>query len=142
VVGADMAALYYAGVAFQLNGEWEKGEPLLVNLIDYCREQQMLTVNDGSARAWQIANFRARAEARLGHKTPEPPRLVGDDTTFFVQTARLHAVQGRKQDALRELAQGLSLGHGELQHVRDDPDFLSLHGEPEWKRLTDAPGAS
>jgi DNA-binding winged helix-turn-helix (wHTH) protein/tetratricopeptide (TPR) repeat protein/TolB-like protein len=142
VVGADMAALYYAGVAYQLNGEWEKGEPLLVNLIDYCREQQMLTVNDGSARAWQIANFRARAEARLGYKTPEPPRLVGDDTTYFVQTARLHAVQGRTQDALRELAQGLSLGHGELQHVRDDPDFRPLHGEPEWKRLTEGPGAS
>jgi DNA-binding winged helix-turn-helix (wHTH) protein/tetratricopeptide (TPR) repeat protein/TolB-like protein len=142
VVGADMAALYYAGVAFQLNGEWEKGEPLLVNLIDYCREQQLLTVNDGSARAWQIANFRARAEARLGQKTPEPPRLQGDDTTYFVQTARLHAVQGRTQDALRELAQGLSLGHGELQHVRDDPDFRSLHGEPEWKRLTEGPGAS
>jgi tetratricopeptide (TPR) repeat protein len=142
VVGADMAALYYAGVAYQLNGEWEKGEPLLVNLIDYCREQQMLTVNDGGARGWQIANFRARAEARLGYKTTEPPRLVGDDTTYFVQTARLHAVQGRKQDALRELAQGLSLGHGELQHVRDDPDFLPLHGEPEWKRLTEGPGAS
>jgi DNA-binding winged helix-turn-helix (wHTH) protein/tetratricopeptide (TPR) repeat protein/TolB-like protein len=142
VVGADMAALYYAGVAYQLNGEWEKGEPLLVNLIDYCREQQMLTVNNGSARAWQIANFRARAEARLGRKTEEPPRLVGDDTTYFVQTARLHAVQGRKQDALRELGQGLSLGHGELQHVRDDPDFLTLHDEPEWKRLTEGPGAS
>jgi DNA-binding winged helix-turn-helix (wHTH) protein/tetratricopeptide (TPR) repeat protein len=142
VVGADMAALYYAGVAYQLNGEWEKGEPLLVNLIDYCREQQMLTVNDGSARAWQIANFRARAEARLGRKSPELPRLVGDDTTYYVQTARLLAVQGRKQEALRELAKGLSLGHGELQHVRDDPDFLSLRGEPEWKRLTDGPGGS
>ena len=59
-----------------------------------------------------------------------------------MQTARLHAVQGRKQDALRELAQGLSLGHGELQHVRDDPDFQSLRGEPEWKRLTEGPGAS
>lgn len=142
VVGADMAALYYAGVAYQLNGEWEKGEPLLVNLIDYCREQQLLAVNDGSARAWQIANFRARAEARLGRKVPDPPRLVGDDTTYFVQTARLHAVQGRVQDALRELGQGLALGHGELQHVRDDPDFQALHGDPEWKRLTESPGAS
>ena len=80
VVGADMAALYYAGVAFQLNGEWEKGEPLLVNLIDYCREQQMLTVNDGGARGWQIANFRARAEARLGRKSA-PTRRASSATT-------------------------------------------------------------
>ena len=68
-------------------------------------------------------------------RRPSPPRLVGDDTTYFVQTARLHAVQGRTQDALRELAQGLSLGHGELQHVRDDPDFESLRGTPDFRRL-------
>jgi hypothetical protein len=85
-----------------------------------------------------VANFLARALARLGKKAAEPERLQGDDTTYFVQTARLHAVQGRTQDALRELAQGLALGHGELQHVRDDPDFASLRGEPEWKRLTAA----
>jgi hypothetical protein len=40
---------------------------------------------------------------------------------------------------MRELAQGLALGHGEIQHVRDDPDFASLRTDPEWKRLTAGP---
>jgi DNA-binding winged helix-turn-helix (wHTH) protein/tetratricopeptide (TPR) repeat protein/TolB-like protein len=138
VVGADLAALYYAGVAHQLNGEWEKGEPVLERLIAYCRLQQARQDAGTGAADWQVANFLARALARLGKSAPEPARLQGDDTTYFVQTARLHAVQGRHQDALRELAQGLSLGHGELQHVRDDPDFASLRGDPEWKRITAA----
>jgi tetratricopeptide (TPR) repeat protein len=136
VVGADLAALYYAGVALQLNGEWEKGEPVLERLIAYCRLQQARQDSGKGAAEWQIANFLARAQARLGKSSPEPARLQGDDTTYFVQTARLHAVQGRNQDALRELAQGLALGHGEIQQVRDDPDFASLRSDPEWKRLT------
>ncbi len=136
VVGADLAALYYAGVAHQLNGEWEKGEPVLERLIAYCRLQQSREDAGTSAADWQVANFLARALARLGKPAAEPARLRGDDTTYFVQTARLHAVQGRTPEALRELAQGLALGHGELQHVRDDPDFASLRADPEWKRLT------
>jgi DNA-binding winged helix-turn-helix (wHTH) protein/tetratricopeptide (TPR) repeat protein/TolB-like protein len=139
VVGADLAALYYAGVAHQLNGEWEKGEPVLERLIAYCRLQQARQDAGTGAADWQVANFLARALARLGKTAQEPARLQGDDTTYFVQTARLHAVQGRNQDALRELAQGLALGHGEVQHVRDDPDFASLRSEPEWKRLTAGP---
>jgi tetratricopeptide (TPR) repeat protein len=138
-VGADLAALYYAGVARQLNGEWEKGEPVLERLIAYCRLQQARQDAGTGAADWQVANFLARAMARLGKSAPEPARLQGDDTTYFVQTARLHAVQGRNQDALRELAQGLALGHGELQHIRDDPDFATLHADPEWKRLTAGP---
>jgi DNA-binding winged helix-turn-helix (wHTH) protein/tetratricopeptide (TPR) repeat protein/TolB-like protein len=140
VVGADLAALYYAGVAHQLNGEWEKGEPVLERLIAYCRLQQARQDAGTTAADWQVANFLARALARLGKSAQEPARLQGDDTTYFVQTARLHAVQGRNQDALRELAQGLALGHGELQHVRDDPDFRSLRGDPEWKRITAGQG--
>ena len=136
VVGADLAALYYAGVARQLNGEWEKGEPVLERLIAYCRLQQAREDAGTGAADWQVANYLARALARLGKSAPEPARLQGDDTTYFVQTARLHAVQGRNQDALRELAQGLALGHGELQHIRDDPDFVSLRADPEWRRLT------
>ena len=139
VVGADLAALYYAGVAHQLNGDWEKGEPVLERLIAYCRLQQARQDAGQGAAEWQVSNFLARAQARLGRTAPEPTRLQGDDTTYFVQTARLHAVQGRHQDAMRELAQGLSLGHGEIQHVRDDPDFVTLRPDPEWKRLTAGP---
>jgi tetratricopeptide (TPR) repeat protein len=136
LVNGDLAALYYAGVAYQKRGEWEKGEPLLERLIAHCRRLRQLPGTEaGTAAAWQAANFIARGRARLGLKVAEPPRLEGDDTTYFVQSARLHAVQGRKDDALRELAQGLALGHGELRHIRDDPDFDALRGEAEFQRL-------
>lgn len=136
LVNGDLAALYYAGVAYQKRGEWEKGEPLLERLIAHCRRlQQLPGEGEGTAAAWQAASFIARGRARLGLKVVEPPRLEGDDTTYFVQSARLHAVQGRKEEALRELAQGIALGHGELRHIQDDPDFDALRGEAEFHRL-------
>jgi DNA-binding winged helix-turn-helix (wHTH) protein/tetratricopeptide (TPR) repeat protein/TolB-like protein len=136
LVNGDLAALYYAGVAYQKRGEWEKGEPLLERLIAHCRHlQQLPGYEAGTAAAWQAASFIARGRARLGLKVAEPPRLAGDDTTYFVQSARLHAVQGRKEEALRELAQGIALGHGELRHIQDDPDFDTLRGEAEFQRL-------
>jgi tetratricopeptide (TPR) repeat protein len=137
LVNGDLAALYYAAVAYQQRGEWEKGEPLLERLIAHCQRLRQLPGYDASTgAAWQAANFTARARARLGMPAEEPPRLEGDDTTYFVQTARLHAVQGRKEEALRELAQGIALGHGELRHIQDDPDFETLRAEPEFQRLT------
>ncbi len=136
LVNGDLAALYYAGVAYQKRGEWEKGEPLLERLIAHCKRLQQLPGYDAtSGAAWQAASFSARAHARLGLPAVEPPRLTGDDTTYFVQTARLHAVQGRKEEALRELAQGIALGHGELRHIEDDPDFDALRNDPEFRRL-------
>jgi tetratricopeptide (TPR) repeat protein len=136
LVNGDMAALYYAGVAHQKDGKWEKGEPLLERLIAHCRRLQQLSGHDAStAASWQAASFIARARARLGQKVSDPPRLEGDDTTYFVQSARLHAVQGRREDALRELAQGIALGHGELRHIEDDPDFDALRADPEFRRL-------
>jgi tetratricopeptide (TPR) repeat protein/TolB-like protein len=136
LVSGDLAALYYAGVAHQKRGEWEKGEPLLERLIAHCTRLQQLPGHDpGSGAAWQVASFIARGRARLGMPAEEPPRLEGDDMTYFVQTARLHAVQGRKDEALRELAQGIALGHGELRHIEDDPDFDALRSDPEFIRL-------
>lgn len=76
-----------------------------------------------------------RAAARRGQTAPEPPRLEGDDATYFVQSARLHAVQGKRERALRELVQGLAQGFGGYRHIQDDPDFESLRGEAEFKWL-------
>lgn len=52
-------------------------------------------------------------------------------------------MKGEREAALDALARGLALGHGELRHVADDPDFAALRDDPEFRRLTAAaPGAS
>ena len=132
----DLAALYYSGVARLGLGDREGARAVFERLLALCRRlEQASAEKGGEAGPWQAASYHARAAARLGQPAPEPPRLQGDDTTFFVQSARLHAVQGRQEQALRELAQGLALGHGEHRHVHDDPDFDSLRETPEFKRL-------
>jgi tetratricopeptide (TPR) repeat protein len=125
-VNGDLAALYYAGVAYQKLGQKERAATTFRRLMEHCRLLLAHGAPEDGASEWQAANFLARAAARLGQPAPEPGRLRGDDTTYFVQSARLHAVQGRREQALRELRQGLALGHGEHRHIFDDPDFESL----------------
>jgi hypothetical protein len=104
--------------------------------MDRCRKiLAHRSAEPGSAPDWQGANYLSRAAARLGLAAPEPPRLAGDDATFYVQSARLHAVQGKREQALKELARGLALGFGEHRHIQDDPDFESLREAAEFKRL-------
>jgi DNA-binding winged helix-turn-helix (wHTH) protein/tetratricopeptide (TPR) repeat protein len=128
-VNGDLAALYYAGVAYQKLGQKERAATTFRRLMEHCRRLLAHGTPEDGASEWQAANFLARAAARLGQPAPEPGRLRGDDTTYFVQSARLHAVQGRREQALRELRQGLALGHGEHRHIFDDPDFESLKDE-------------
>jgi tetratricopeptide (TPR) repeat protein len=136
LVNGDLAALYYSGVAWLEAGDRKKAGQVLERLIAHCQRLQSQRAGQaGQAPDWQLANYLARAHARLGQPVVEPARLAGDDTTYFVQTARLHAVQGHREQALKELSQGLALGHGELRHVQDDPDFASLRGAPEFRRL-------
>jgi DNA-binding winged helix-turn-helix (wHTH) protein/tetratricopeptide (TPR) repeat protein len=144
LVGGDVAALYYAGVAYRQLGEEARARQVFRRVMTFCREQLARSERRGEeASRWQAASFLARAAARLGVAAPEPPRLQGDDTTYFVQTARLRAVRGEREAALDALGRGLALGHGELRHVADDPDFESLRDDPEFRRLTaGAPGAS
>ncbi len=132
LVNGDLAALYYAGVAWQKAGRRQEAQAAFERLIESCRVFESQAPHTRSAAAWQAANFRARAAARLGRAAPEPQRLEGDDTTWYVQ--------GRRQQALEELARGLALGHGEHRHIRDDPDFESLRGDPEFARLVGAAG--
>jgi tetratricopeptide (TPR) repeat protein len=136
----DLAALYYAGVAWQKAGQRDRAKVVLERVVAHC--QRFLRQNEddsGTAGRWQAANFIGRARARLGGKAPEPPRLPEDDSTYFVQSARMHAAQGRTELALRELSQGLALGFGEHRHIQDDPDFESLRDKPEFKRLVTEP---
>ncbi len=135
-VSGDVAALYYAGVAYQKLGRKDQARAIFDRVIALCQElQRHIEDERGAAARWQAANYLARAAARQGKDAPEPARLLGDDTTYFVQSGRLHAVQGKREQALRELGQGLTLGFGERRHIQDDPDFESLREEPEFKRL-------
>jgi tetratricopeptide (TPR) repeat protein len=135
MVSGDLAARYYAGVAAQRLGQKARAAAVFRNVIVHCKELIESHRAEGDAATWQAASFRARAQARLGVMVSEPPRLRGDDTTFFVQSARLHAVEGRLDRALDELARGIALGHGEFAHLQDDPDFDTLKEDPEFRRL-------
>jgi DNA-binding winged helix-turn-helix (wHTH) protein/tetratricopeptide (TPR) repeat protein/TolB-like protein len=137
--GGDLAALYYAGVAYLKAGRADRAARTFRRVVDHCqRVEHTLKDQAGSAARWQAANFMGRARARLGDAAPEPPRLVDDDTTYFVQSARLHAVRGQSDLALSELAQGLALGFGEYRHIQDDPDFEPLRDKPDFRRLVTA----
>ena len=135
MVSGDLAARYYAGVAAQRLGQKARAAAVFGSMIVHCEELIDSHRAEGDAATWQAASFRARAQARLGLRVGEPPRLRGDDTTYFVQSARLHAVEGRHDEALHELARGIALGHGEFAHLQDDPDFDTLKDDAEFRRL-------
>ncbi len=130
----DVPALYYAGVARQKLGQARAAAAALRRVQAICRAS-LATPETPALVRWQAENFLARAAARLGEAVPEPSRLPGDEGTDHVQSARLHAVQGRTDEALREIAAGLAAGFGERQHIRDDLDFEALRGRPEFAAL-------
>ena len=134
-VSGDLAALYYSGVAYLRAGLADEAIAAFERLSEVCRSLIARRNELGEAGAWQAENFLARAQARLGLSVTEPHRLAGDDSTYLVQSARLHAVQEHRTVALRQLGEGLALGFGERQHIRDDPDFESLQHDPEFLRL-------
>ena len=140
LVNGDLAALYYAGVAQQKLGQKDAAARTFEALAAHCRKLQQARQSAGVAADWQVASFLSKVDARMGRPAAELPRLPGDDLTYFVQAARLHAVQGRREEALRELGQALRLGHGERPHVEDDPDFDSIRDDPEFKRLLGSGG--
>jgi DNA-binding winged helix-turn-helix (wHTH) protein/tetratricopeptide (TPR) repeat protein/TolB-like protein len=139
LVGGDLAALYYSGVASAKAGQADRARQAWTRVVEQSRRALPASGGELNAKQWQAASFLARAGARLQTPVPDPPRLQGDDTTYYVQSARLHAVQGRTAIALQELARGISLGHGELRHIEDDPDFEPLHGDPQFESLLAPP---
>jgi len=60
-------------------------------------------------------------------------------TGVWPKPARL---RGERERALEELGRGLALGHGQIRHILDDPDFESLRGDAEFQRLTAAAPAA
>lgn len=130
----DVGALYYSGVARQKAGREAAAAATFRRVMELCRSSLAAPETAALAR-WQAGNYLARAAARLGQAVPGPGRLAGDEATDHVQSARLHAVQGRTDEALREIAAGLAAGFGERQHIRDDPDFEALRGRREFVAL-------
>jgi tetratricopeptide (TPR) repeat protein len=135
VVGGDLAALYYAGVVRQKQGATAQARADFARLAEACRKVQQHASAADVAGRWQAESFLARMAVRQGSPAREPSRLEGDDATYFVQSARLHALEGQRERVLRELAQGLALGHGEWRHIADDPDFEALRTDAEFQRL-------
>jgi DNA-binding winged helix-turn-helix (wHTH) protein/tetratricopeptide (TPR) repeat protein/TolB-like protein len=136
-VKGDVPALYYAGVAYQKKGDATRGRAALEKVMALCKSVREAK---GDTRAEGLADFEAAtlgamAAARLGLAEPELPRLPGDDATFFMQSARVHAVQGKRELALKDVARALALGRGDRQHILDDPNFESLRGDPEFRKL-------
>jgi tetratricopeptide (TPR) repeat protein len=139
VVGGDLAALYYAGVLRLRQGATAQGRSDFARLAEACHKVLQRANADDVAGHWQARSFLARMAARQGATVEEPSRLEGDDATYFVQSARLHALEGQRERAMGELAQGLALGHGEWRHIADDPDFEALREDPEFQRLVTPP---
>ena len=67
LVNGDLAALYYSGVAWLEAGDKRQGAQVLERLVAHCqRLQKQHAGHAGPAPDWQLANFLARALARLG----------------------------------------------------------------------------
>jgi tetratricopeptide (TPR) repeat protein len=143
VDSGDLAALYYAGVAHQRLGDEAQAASALGRVIEICQRARAAGhAPQGSLPDWEAAYLEAIAAARLGQARPELPPLQGDDATFYLQSARLHAVQGKKERALRELTQALGFAPGERQHILDDPNFESLREEAEFGQILGTPPTS
>jgi len=93
------------------------------------------TARDHPVARWQAEQSVAISLARLHPPVREPAPLPGDEIVSLVQSAQLAAVQGTAEDAIAKLKQALSLGAGDVQHLRDDPNFATLRGRPDFRAL-------
>jgi DNA-binding winged helix-turn-helix (wHTH) protein/tetratricopeptide (TPR) repeat protein/TolB-like protein len=136
-VRGDIAALYYSGVAWHKAGRPGQANAAFERVLTVCQDQ--LDAARGAApslQTFEAASYLALAEARLGRGVTPPPRLTGDDATYYLESSRLHALLGQRERAITELRQALALAPGECQHLFDDPNFVALRGDPEFARLT------
>jgi DNA-binding winged helix-turn-helix (wHTH) protein/tetratricopeptide (TPR) repeat protein len=136
VIGGDVAALYYSGVARARLGDREGAEAAWRAVITEASGVLAAPVDpQNPLLRWQAASLVAIASARLGLAVTEPAPLAQDEALSRIQTARLYAVMGRLDEALAQLRQAISLGCGDFQHIADDPNFEALADRPEFTRL-------
>ena len=95
---------------------------------------------------WAPDNVRARVllsanyahEGRRENAIIELKKAVGlepDDPSTLLNGACTYAVLGLKQEALSLLERAIKNGYWHVDTIARDPDFASLHDEPEFERL-------
>jgi hypothetical protein len=57
-----------------------------------------------------------------------------DSSAGTYNLACYHALAGQRADAIRYLRKAVDLGHADMA-IRDDPDFASLRGDPEFEEI-------
>lgn len=134
VIRGDLAALYYAGVAHQKAGRAQAAEAAWRELVTRSRQALRGEVANPIVR-WQAEYLVALGLGRLGEPITLPARLEEDDGQSLLAEARLMAVVGKRAEALGALRQAISLGAGDFQHIRDDPNFDGLRASAEFVRL-------
>jgi tetratricopeptide (TPR) repeat protein len=137
VASGDLAALYYAGVAEAAAGRRDSAMAAWREVVAQC--ERALAPNRSTRRhpveRWATEQALVLSLARLGEPRPDPAPLANDEITTLLQAAKLHAVLGRADLALDELRRGVALGAGDLQHLRDDPNFDAIRSRPEFRRI-------
>lgn len=137
MIAGDLAALYYAGVADERAGNPAAARGAWRQVIARAREalEPGGTTRNNPVVTWQAEHLIAIASARLGIRAEDPAPLEQDDALSVLQSARLHAVRRELERAIDDLRRAISLGAGDLRHMRDDPNFEPLAGRPEFEQL-------
>ncbi len=89
--------------------------------------------NQGVCAAYATALHRSGERDRAREAAAHAARLVGN-TTGLYNLACYYAVAGQRTEAIRHLRSGLDLGMA-IMWIRDDPDLVSLHGDPEFESI-------
>ena len=139
-VDADVAALYYEGVAHQKAGRAAEAAAAWTTVVTEC--EKVLRSEPNPVARWEADVLAVLGRVRLGRAVSPLEGLEEDEAQSTLAEARLHALQGKRAETLQDLRKALSLGAGGRQRIRDEPDFDALRASPEFVRLlqTGGPG--
>jgi tetratricopeptide (TPR) repeat protein len=132
-IKGDVAALYYEGVAHQKAGRAQEAAAAWRGVVADSRETVQKAVSP--LVRWQAEVLAALASARLGQPAKFPGPLEDNEVQSMLAEARMRAVLGERREALEALRQAISLGAGDRQLIRDDPDFDALRAMPEFVQM-------
>lgn len=142
LVQGDLAALYFAGVARQMNNQQGEAIEIFQKLTEKCRQARRV----GEEEEWSAADVQtlvleALAAWRMGRKSEsralaqKVSRHEIQTAVRFRQLARIFAVQGDIDTSVQLLTSSIEAGNRELQHIKDHPDFISLRNQHAYVQL-------